>query len=393
MKRSIRDLINLKGKRVLVRVDFNCPTDDVGRILDTTRIDFSIPTIKYLSEAGAKVILCSHWGRPEGFEIDFSLWPMSLILMEHFPAKVYFSQKTIGDEVKKLIDSVSDGSIILLENTRFYKQEEENDKKFAKELASLADIFVNEAFSVSHRKHASCYGVSCLLPNALGLLVESEVSIINDIIENPRKPFVAIFGGFKVESKIKIIENLLDSVDTILIGGAMAYPFLSAQGQSIGLSPCTKESFENAKIILQKAEEKGVKVVLPVDHIAVKPNDVKQKKYQVEEIEGDMAGRDIGPKTISLFKKEIEDAKQVVWNGPLGMYENPDFKNGSFAIADIIADSPCYSMVGGGDSISALKQSGKEKSVNHISTGGGASLKMLEGESLPCIEIIQERYE
>ncbi len=393
MKRSIRDLRNLKGKKVLVRVDFNVPMDRVGRILDITRIKAAVPTIQYLCDKGAKVILCTHLGRPEGFDINLSLWPISLILMKFFPAKVHFAERPVGEKVKEQIKALSNGAILLLENTRFYKEEKENDKNFAKELASIADIFVNEAFSVSHRKHASCYGVSRLLPNALGFLVEQEVEVIENLVNNPKKPFVAIFGGVKVESKIKIIENLLNKVNTILIGGAMAYPFLSAMKIPIGESYCTQESFESAVEILKKAKEKNVKIVLPVDHVAVKLNETKQRKYVVDILEINMSGRDIGPKTVELFKKEIKEAKQVFWNGPLGMFEDERFKEGTFKIAEIVSESVCYSVVGGGDSINAINQMGKAEFISHISTGGGASMKLLEGNSLPCVEIIQERVE
>ena len=391
MKRSIRDLVDLEGKKVFLRVDFNVPLDSVGRISDTTRITASIPTIEYLVKKGAKVIICSHLGRPNGFDINLSLWPISLILMKYFPGKVQFSQKTIGDRVKQQIESLSNGSILLLENVRFHKEEMENDKNFAKELASLADIYVNNAFGVSHRKHASTYGVPRLLPNAVGFLVEKELNAIESCMKNPRRPFVAVFGGFKVEDKIKVLSSIMDKADVIMIGGAMAYPFLVAKWVPVGRSPVSNNCVAIAEKVLKEAEEKGKKIVLPIDHVATKYVGRKEKIFVTDELKEDMVGLDIGPKTIELFAKEIRNAKQVIWNGPLGKYEDPKFRQGTFAIAEIIAKSECYSIVGGGDSVSAVNQSGVAKLISHLSTGGGATIKLLEGNSLPCIDVIQER--
>ena len=391
MKRNIRDLVDLEGKKILLRADFNVPLDSVGRIIDKTRIIAEIPTIDYLVKKGAKVIICSHLGRPKGYEISLSLWPISLILLQYFPGKVQFSQKTVGDRVKEQIDSLSNGSVLLLENTRFHDGETTNDKEFAKELASLADIYVNDAFGVSHRKHASTYGVSRLLPNAVGFLVENELKAIDEAMKNPQRPFVAVFGGAKVEDKIKVLSNVLDKADTVLIGGAMAYPFLVAKWVSVGRSPASTACVATATEILKEAEAKGKKIILPIDHVVVRYNDKKEKPIITEVIEEDMIGLDIGPKTISLFAKEIKEAKQVIWNGPLGKYENPKFRNGTFKIAEALANSECYSVVGGGDSVSAVNKTGKAHLISHLSTGGGATMKLLEGEQLPCIEIIQER--
>ena len=391
MKRCIRDLVDLKGKRVLLRVDFNVPLDSVGRILDKTRIVAEIPTIKYLVDKGAKVIICTHLGRPNGFEINLSLWQISLVLMKYFPGKVQFSEKTIGDRVKEQINSLSEGSILLLENVRFHKEETENDPNFAKELASLADIYVNDAFGVCHRKHASTYGVARLLPNAIGFLVEEEVNSIEDAMAHPKHPFVAIFGGLKVEDKIKVLKNIINIADTILIGGAMAYPFLAAKWISVGLSPCKPECVAVATEILKDAETRGKRVLLPIDHMVIKVDDKKKKVFATDEIGQNMIACDIGPKTIALFEREIRQAGQVIWNGPLGKYEDPKFKNGTMAIAQIVAESKCYSIVGGGDSVSAVNQSGKGKMISHLSTGGGATMKLLEGNSLPCLDVIQER--
>ncbi len=393
MKRTIRDLVDLEGKNILLRADFNVPIDKVGRILDTTRIIAEIPTIKYLVEKGAKVIICSHLGRPKGYDIRLSLWPISLILMKYFPGKVQFSHKTVGDEVKARIESMSKGSILLLENTRFHEGEEKNDTKFAKELASLADIYVNDAFGVCHRKHASIYGVARFLPNAIGFLVETELNVISQALQNSRKPFVAIFGGFKVKDKIKVLKNMLSKADSILIGGAMAYPFLVATWKSVGISPASSESITQAQEILLEAEKLQKRIILPIDHIAIRANDRRQRAFVTNTLEENMIGCDIGPKTVELFGNEIRKAGQVIWNGPLGKYEEPKFREGTFKIAEILANSPCYSIVGGGDSVSAVNKSGKAKMINHLSTGGGATMHLLEGGSLPAIDVIQEGLE
>lgn len=391
MKRSIRDLVDLEGKRVLLRADFNVPMDKVGRILDKTRIEAAIPTIKYLVDKGAKVIICSHLGRPKGFDINLSLWPISLMLLKYFPGKVQFSQKTVGDVVRQHIDSMTNGSVLLLENTRFHEEEEKNDPAFAKELASFADIYVNDAFGVCHRKHASTYGVARLLPNAIGFLIETELRVIEQAMQDSRRPFVAIFGGFKVEDKINVLNNLLEHADTILIGGAMAYPFLVANWESVGRSPASTECVKRATEILQEAKDKGKEIILPIDHVAIRYDDRKEKPFVTEKLDEDMIGCDIGPKTVDLFGKYIASAKEVIWNGPLGKYEDPKFREGTFKIADKIAKSSCFSIVGGGDSVSAVNKSGKSKMINHLSTGGGATIKLLEGHSLPCIDVIQEK--
>ena len=392
MKRSIRDLVGLEGKRVLLRADFNLPMNKVGKITDTTRVVSELPTIRYLVERGAKVIICSHLGRPKGFEFRLSLWPVALILMKYFPGKVQFAHKVIGDEVAKQVESMSNGSILLLENVRFYKEETENDPEFAKQLASLADIYVNDAFGVAHRKHASTFGVARLLPNAIGFLMENEINTIEEAIKNPKKPFVAIFGGAKVQDKIKVILNIAKVADSILVGGAMAYSFLVAQGHTIGQSLINAESVSSASQILDELKIMGKRIVLPIDHIAYNLSDKKMKPFQTEVLSGDMVGADIGPKTINLFEEEIGRARQIVWNGPLGKYEDEKFKAGTFKIAKAIAKSKAYSIVGGGDSVSAVKQAKCDKLINHISTGGGASLKLMSGEDLPGIDVIQEKY-
>ncbi len=391
MKRSIRDLVNLEGKRVFLRTDFNLPMNNVGKITDATRLVNELPTIRYLVERGAKVIICSHLGRPNGFDFRLSLWPVALMLMKYFPGKVQFAHKTIGPEVQQQVASMSNGSILLLENIRFFKEETANDPKFAKELASLADIYVDDAFGVVHRKHASTYGVARLLPNAIGFLIENEVTIIENAIKTPKKPFVAVFGGGKVSDKIGALLNILSPADVVLIGGAMAYAFLMAQGVSIGKSLVEVESVKIAAQVLEKAQQMGKKIVLPVDHVAYRDGDKNERAFVTDDLEDDMIGADIGPKTIRLFENELEKANQIIWNGPLGKYEDPKFQKGTFKIAKCIAKTSAYSIIGGGDSISAVKQAKCEKLINHISTGGGVTLKLLEGASLPGIDIIQEK--
>ncbi len=392
MKRSIKDLASVEGKRIFLRADFNLPMDRFGRITDTTRVTSELPTIRYLVERGAKVIICSHLGRPKGFDFRLSMWPIALILMRYFPGKVQFAHKVIGQEVKDRIANMSNGSILLLENVRFYKEEEENDPGFAKELASLADIYVNDAFGVAHRKHASTYGVARLLPNAIGFLMENEIQTITEAIQNPKKPFVAIFGGAKVQDKIKAILNIAKSADVILVGGAMAYSFLIARGETVGRSMANTESVAYAEQVMAELKEMGKRLVLPVDHVAYTFGDRKEKTFVTEILSGEMVGADIGPKTIKLFEDEIKNARQVIWNGPLGKYEDEKFQKGTFEIAKEIAHSQAYSIVGGGDSVSAVKQAKCMRMINHISTGGGATLKLLGGENLPGIDVIQEKY-
>lgn len=391
MKRSIRDLVNLEGKRVFLRTDFNLPMNKVGKITDTTRLISALPTIRYLVEHGAKVIICSHLGRPKGFDFRLSLWQISLLLMKYFPGKVSFSHKVVGDEVKKQVECMSNGSILLLENVRFCKEETQNDPEFAKQLASLADLYVSDAFGTIHRKHASTYGVARLLPNAIGFLVENELNIITNALEQPQKPFVAIFGGAKVKDKILAIRNIMKTADVILIGGAMAYSFMMAQDQTIGRSFSSLESVAVAKEILEEARAMGKRIVLPIDHVAYMYGDRKQKTFVTEMLSGEMVGCDIGPKTIKMFSNEIRNAKQVIWNGPLGMYEDPKYQKGTFKIAKCIGHSTAYSIVGGGDSASAVKQAHCLRLINHVSTGGGVTLKLMGGEELPGLDVIQEK--
>ena len=391
MKRTVKDLVNLEGKAVLLRVDFNVPMDDGGKILDSTRIMQSLPTIKYLIEQKAKVVILSHLGRPNGFEIRKSLWPIALILMRLLPTTVFFSNKVIGKEVEEQIKSMDNGDVLLLENVRFYKEETECDMNFAKKIAAMGDIFVNDAFGVAHREHATTYGLARLMPNAIGLLMEKEIAALSSAVEKPKKPFVVVIGGAKVSGKIKLILKLLRSSDVMLIGGAMAYTFLVASGYSVGKSFVDDANVDYARDVLTIAKSLGKRLVLPVDHVCLKDGSKKRKPFVSEELVDDMIAYDIGPKTIKLFSEEIKKAKQVLWNGPLGKYEDARFSEGTNAIAKAIANSGAYSIVGGGDSVGAVKKAGLENKFDLISTGGGATLKYIEQGSLPCVDVIQEK--
>jgi len=386
MKRTIRDLRNIKGKRILLRCDFNVPLDNYGDILDDTRIVAALPTISYLNKKGARLIVCSHLGRPNGYDKYLSLFPVAVYLMKYFPNKVKFCSKVVGEEVDKAVSELKDGEILVLENLRFKLGEEENDPKFVSQLASLADIFVDDAFGVSHRKHASNYGVALKLPNAVGFLIEKELEVFDKALSTPAHPFVAIFGGAKVKDKLSLINNVMDKADSIIIGGGMAYTFLQAQGFNIGDSIVSLDQVENAKQILQTAKEKGIKILLPVDHVALIKH--KNKVFKTNKLEKGLVGLDIGNKTIKLFCQEIAQAKQIIWNGPVGKYEDKRFKKGTMKIAKAVAKSGAYSIVGGGDSVSAVNASGVSHKINHLSTGGGASLKLMEGKVLPAIEVI-----
>lgn len=384
MKRTIRDLKNIKDKRVLLRCDFNVPLDKYGDILDDTRIFTSLPTIKYLNEQNCKLILCSHLGRPKGYDKYLSLFPVAVYLMKRFPNKVKFCPKASGKEVSTAVKNLKSGEILLLENLRFDLREEQNDETFVKELASLADFYVDDAFGVAHRKHASNYGVALKLPNAIGFLIEKELNVFSKAFENPSRPFVAIFGGAKVKDKLTLINNVIGKADTILIGGGMAYTFLLAKGVNIGKSIVDLALVDDAKDILEKAQKNGTKILLPIDHVALDGEKVRK----VLLMDQDMVGLDIGKDTIKLFKKEIKTAGQILWNGPVGKYEDKRFRKGTFEIAKAVAKSKAYSIVGGGDSVGAINTLGFNKKINHLSTGGGASMKLMEGKVLPAIEVI-----
>ena len=396
MKKTLKDL-EVKGKKVLVRVDFNVPMSKVNpeEISDDSRIVAALPTIKYLVENGSKVILMSHMGRPKGeANPKYCLSPVAKRLEELLGQEVKFiaSDVVVDDEVRAKVDELKEGEVALLQNTRYRKEEEKNDEAFAKELASLADVYVNDAFGTSHRGHASNVGVSRLLPSALGFLVEKEVSIMGKALEDPERPFVSILGGAKVSDKIGVIENLIEKVDTILIGGGMAYTFLKGQGKEIGLSLLEEDKIELALELVEKAKQNNVKLLLPVDVVISKEisADAETKIVSIDEIPADMEALDIGPKTRELFANEIRAAKTVVWNGPMGVFEVKPFEDGTYAIAKALTEVDGVTIVGGGDSALAVEKAGYKDDITHVSTGGGASLEFLEGKVLPGIDAIEE---
>ncbi|MBS6928109.1 MAG: phosphoglycerate kinase [Finegoldia magna] len=393
-KKTLKDL-NVENKRVLVRVDFNVPIKE-GIITDTNRIEASLTTIKYLIDNNAKVILMSHLGRPKGEpKPEFSLKPVAQKLSEMIGQDVKFidSDKVVDDSVIEESKKLQPKEIMLIQNTRFRKEEEKNDEKFSKELSQLADLYVNDAFGTSHRAHASNVGVSKFLPSAVGFLVQKEIEIMGKALENPERPFTAILGGAKVSDKIGVIENLLDKVDTILIGGAMAFTFIKSQGKNVGKSLIEEDKLDLAKSLLEKAQEKGVKIFLPVDFVVAKEmsEESDSKVINIDDFTDDIAGFDIGTKTIKIFDEEIQKSKTIVWNGPMGVFEIEQFSKGTFEIANSLVKSKATTIVGGGDSASAIAKSGNKDKVTHVSTGGGASLEFLEGKVLPGIDCIDER--
>ncbi len=394
MKKTVRD-IEVKGKRVLVRCDFNVPMQD-GKITDDTRIVSALPTINYLTEHGAKVILMSHMGRPKGEPVkEYSLQPVAQKLSELTGKNVIFaaSDKVVDDSVETAAANLAEGEIMLLENVRFRKEETKNEASFAKELASLGDIFVNDAFGTAHRAHASTAGIADYLPCVSGFLIEKEVKFLGSAVENPKRPFVAIMGGAKVGDKIPVIENLLKKVDVLIIGGGMSYTFFKAEGLEIGTSILDEDNVQLASQLLKKAEESGVKMLLPVDTICAKEfkNDTEFAAFDKDKIPADYMGMDIGPKTIKLYEEAIAKAATVVWNGPMGVFEMPNFAKGTRAIAEALAESDAVTIIGGGDSAAACEQFGLKDKMTHISTGGGASLEFLEGKTLPGIAVIQDK--
>jgi 3-phosphoglycerate kinase len=392
-KKSIKD-IDIKGKRVLIRVDFNVPQDSKLNITDDTRIAAALPTIKYALKEGAKVILMSHLGRPKGGpEPKYSLGPAGEKLGELIGAKVTMAPDCIGPEVKRIVDGMRPADIVLLENLRFHKEEEENDPSFARELASLADVYVNDAFGTAHRAHASTEGVTKFLPSVSGFLVEKEIEYFEKAVSSPHKPYVAILGGSKVSDKIEVIKNLMKRVDAILIGGGMAYTFLKAQGIEVGNSKLEADKINLAKEILIEAKTRNVKIVLPLDHIVADKLDASASEKITDNNAIPLAylGLDIGPKTVKLFEDELKNAKTIVWNGPLGVFEIDKFDKGSRAIAQFIAGLDTTSIIGGGDTAAAVAKFGLEDKMSHISTGGGASLEYLEGRILPGIAALQNK--
>ena len=392
-KKTIED-IDVSGKKVLVRCDFNVPLDENKNITDETRINAALPTIKYLLEHGAAVILCSHLGRPKGeFNMKYSLAPVAKRLSEKLGFEVKLAKDVIGPDAKKLAAEVKPGEAILLENVRFHAEEEKNDPAFAKELASMAEIYVSDAFGTVHRAHASTAGVADYLPAVAGFLIGKELNFLGKAVTNPERPFVAILGGAKVKDKIGVITNLIEKVDTLLIGGGMAYTFMKATGGEIGNSLCDEERLGLALELLDKAKAKGVKLLLPIDNVCGKEfsNDTEQMICESGKIPEGWEGMDIGPKTVELFAKEIKAAKTVVWNGPMGVFEMPNFAKGTLAIATAMAESDATTIIGGGDSAAAVTQMGLASKMSHISTGGGASLEFLEGKTLPGVAALNDK--
>ena len=392
-KKTIED-INVSGKKVLVRCDFNVPLDADKNITDETRINAALPTIRYLLDKGAAVILCSHLGRPKGeFNMKYSLAPVAKRLSEKLGFEVKLASDVIGESAKRLAAEVKPGEAILLENLRFHAEEEKNDPAFAKELASMADVFVNDAFGTAHRAHASTEGVTHYLPSVAGYLIGKELDVMGKALTNPVRPFVAILGGAKVKDKIGVITNLIDKVDALLIGGGMAYTFIKAQGGEVGNSLLDEERIGLAKELMDKAAAKGVKLILPVDNVIgdAFDNDCHQQVVESGKIPEGWEGLDIGPKTCEQFAEVIRTAKTVVWNGPMGVFEMPNFAKGTIAVAKALAESGAISIIGGGDSAAAIEQLGFADKVTHISTGGGASLEFLEGKVLPGIAALEDK--
>lgn len=394
MKKTVKD-IEIKGRRALVRCDFNVPLKE-GKITDDIRIVSALPTIKYLLDGGAKVILMSHLGRPEGEpNPKYTLAPVAERLAELLGQEIVFiSADTVVDEkVKEAAAALEEGQVMLLENVRYRKEETKNGAEFAKELAGLGDFFVNDAFGTAHRAHSSTAGVADYLPAVSGFLIEKEVEFLGNAVENPERPFVAIMGGAKVGDKIPVIENLIKKVDTLIIGGGMSYTFFKARGLEIGTSILDEANIELAAELEKKAAEAGVKLLLPVDCVCAKEfkNDTEYGVYSKDAMPADMMGMDIGPETVELYKAAIAEAKTVVWNGPMGVFEMENFAKGTKAVAEALAQSSAVTVIGGGDSAAAVEQFGLADKMTHISTGGGASLEFLEGKVLPGIAVIEDK--
>lgn len=393
-KKTIED-INVKGKRVLVRCDFNVPLNEKGKITNDNRIVAALPTIKYLMEHGARVILCSHLGRPKGeFKPEFSLKPVAARLSELLGREVPLAEDVVGPSAHALAEKLQDGDVMMIENVRFHAEETKNDPEFSKQLASLAEIYVNDAFGTAHRAHSSTEGVAHYLPAVAGFLIGKEISIMGDALENPERPFLAIIGGSKVSDKIGVINNLLNKVDVLIIGGGMAYTFKKAQGIKIGNSLCEDDQVAYCKEMLAAAAAKGIKILLPVDNVIANkfPETKDASDIEMKTVEGDIPdgwmGLDIGPKSVALFADALRDAKTVVWNGPMGCFEFAPLSKGTYGVCDAVATVKAnggVSIIGGGDSVSAVKKSGKAAEMSHVSTGGGASLEFLEGKTLPGV--------
>ena len=392
-KKTVKD-IDLKGKKVFVRCDFNVPMDENQNITDNARIVGALPTIKYLLEQNCKIILASHLGRPKGeFKPEFSLAPVAKELSKLLGQEVIMAKDVIGEDAMTKAANLKEGEILLLENVRFHKEETDNDSEFCKKLASMAEVYVNDAFGTAHRAHASTTGIASYLPAVSGFLIEKELQFLGNAVNNPERPFVAILGGAKVSDKIGVIDSLLEKVDTLMIGGGMAYTFFKAQGYEVGNSICEMDKLDLAKEAMEKAKQKGVKFMLPVDTKIGKEfkADTESKIVSYTEIPADWEGFDIGPETIKMFEDELRKAKTVVWNGPLGLFEFDQFAIGTNAIAKVLSEIDATTIIGGGDSAAAVKKAGLEDKMTHISTGGGDSLEFLEGKKLPGIEALMDK--
>ena len=392
-KKTVKD-IDLKGKKVFVRCDFNVPMDENQNITDNTRIVAALPTIKYLLEQNCKIILASHLGRPKGeVKPEFSLKPIAKELSKQLGKEVIMANDVIGEDAMIKASKLKEGEIMLLENVRFHREETDNDPEFAKKLASMAEVFVNDAFGTAHRAHASTTGIADYIPGVAGFLIEKELKFLGNAINNPERPFVAILGGAKVSDKIGVIDSLLEKVDTLMIGGGMAYTFFKAQGYNVGNSLCEVEKTGLALEAMEKAKAKGVKLLLPIDTKIGKEfkPDTESKTVAWTEIPDEWEGFDIGEKTIEMFKNELQSAKTVIWNGPLGLFEFEQFAIGTNEIAKTLAELDATTIIGGGDSAAAVTKAGLADKMTHISTGGGASLEFLEGKKLPGIECLQDK--
>jgi phosphoglycerate kinase len=392
-KKTLKD-IDVKGKRVFCRVDFNVPMQD-GKITDETRIRAALPTIQYLMEQGAKVILASHFGRPKGQVVEeMRLTPVGVRLSEILGKEVKKADEAYGDSVKAIIDSMNEGDVLLLENVRFYPGEEKNDPELARNFAELADVYVNDAFGAAHRAHASTEGIAHNLPAVSGFLMEKELDVLGKALSNPERPFTAIIGGAKVKDKIGVIENLLELVDNLIIGGGLAYTFVKAQGHEVGKSLLEADKLDLANSFIEKAKQKGVNFYMPVDVVVADDfsADANTKVVSIEEIPADWEALDIGPKTREIYRDVIQKSKLVIWNGPMGVFEIDTFANGTKAVAQALADSQdTYSVIGGGDSAAAVEKFDLADKMSHISTGGGASLEFMEGKALPGVVALNDK--
>jgi phosphoglycerate kinase len=392
-KKSVRD-IDLKGKVVFCRVDFNVPMKD-GNITDETRINAALPTIKYLTEQGAKVLLASHLGRPKGQVVEeLRLDPVAQRLSDLLGKEVVKTDEAYGEEVEKALANLEEGGVILLENVRFYPGEEKNDPELAEKFAALADVYVNDAFGAAHRAHASTEGIAKHLPAVSGLLMEKELEVLGKALSNPDRPFTAIIGGAKVKDKIDVIDNLLDKVDNLIIGGGLGYTFIKALGHDVGKSLLEEDKIETARGFMEKAKEKGVNFLIAEDVLVADDfsNDANTKNVDIDSIPSDWEGLDIGTKTIEKYVKVIKESKLVIWNGPMGVFEIDAFANGTRSVANALAEATdTYSVIGGGDSAAAVEKFGLADKMSHISTGGGASLEFMEGKALPGVEALNDR--